>query len=102
MSKPDSLFTLTLDDRLYANRYEADPDHPHIEMNLERCRRCSDKVCLRICPAGVYKADPNDPELVTASHENCLECGSCRVACQEEGVLWRYPRGGRGIKYRFG
>ena len=102
MSTNSTLFNLTLDDRLYPNRYEADPDHPHIELDLERCRKCMDKICLRICPAGVYNPDPNDSDLVLVSHENCLECGSCRLVCVEEGVRWRYPNGGRGIKYRFG
>ena len=97
-----TIFTLTLDEKLYANRYEVDTDHPHIQVDRERCRGCQDKVCLRICPAGVYTQDPNDPRSITVSHENCLECGSCRIVCTEEGVRWEYPRGGRGIKYRFG
>jgi len=102
LSAGDSLFDLSLEDRLYVNRYEADTDHPHIEIDCELCRSCKDKVCLRICPAGVYTPDPNDTELILVSHENCLECGSCRAVCTEEGVRWRYPDGGRGIKYRFG
>ena len=35
--------------------------------------------------------------------DGCLECGTCRVICQDHGnVSWNYPRGGYGISYKFG
>ncbi|MDZ4197665.1 MAG: 4Fe-4S dicluster domain-containing protein [Kiritimatiellia bacterium] len=92
---------LTLADKLYRTKYETDA-HSHIETIDEICRVCKNRVCLKICPAEVYKTDPNDPQRIAVSHENCLECGTCRKACPYEGIRWAYPDGGRGVKYRFG
>lgn len=96
------IFNLTLEDKLYRTRYEADPDNPHIKVSRELCARCDEKPCLFICPAGVYKESPEDPNLIIVSHENCLECGTCRRICPEKAIEWRFPEGGMGVKYRFG
>ncbi len=93
---------MTLADKLYRTKYEPDPAHPHIVVDEKICAGCEDKVCLVFCPAEVYKADPNDAKRVTVSHENCLECGTCRHACPFGGIEWKYPEGGAGVKYRFG
>lgn len=98
----DDLFSMTLADKLYKTKYEPDSDHPHVKVDLNVCRECRDKVCLRICPAEVYRADPNDAALITISHDNCLECGTCRRACERGAIDWKYPDGGLGVKYRFG
>ncbi|MBM3239908.1 hypothetical protein FJZ31_26790 [Candidatus Poribacteria bacterium] len=97
-----NVFELTLEDKLYRTRFEADTENPHITVDDDICRRCEEKVCLYVCPAKVYKPKPNDSELVMVSHENCLECGTCRIACSEEGIDWRFPNGGMGVKYRYG
>jgi ferredoxin like protein len=34
--------------------------------------------------------------------EGCLECGTCKVVCDRDAVSWRYPRGGYGVRYRWG
>lgn len=96
------LLQLSLEDKLYRTKFEADPDHPHVRLEEAICRKCGERVCLIVCPAGVYKANPNDPELVAASHENCLECGTCRMSCPHDAIDWRFPDGGMGVKYRYG
>lgn len=93
---------LSLADKLYRTKIETDAGHPHIETIEEICKVCKNKVCLKVCPAEVYKADANQPDRIAVSHENCLECGTCRKACPYEGIRWAYPDGGRGVKYRFG
>lgn len=91
-----------LEDKLYRTKYEPDSDHPHVTVDLERCRRCQSKCCVLLCPAGVYKRDPNDPERIVVSHDNCLECGTCVKMCPEAAIDWHYPAGGLGVKYRCG
>ena len=93
---------MTLEEKLYRVRYEVDSDRPHIRLNEDVCKRCRDRVCTVICPAGVYVQSPEDPEKIQVHHENCLECGTCRAACENEGIEWDYPAGGMGVKYRFG
>ena len=96
------VLSLTLEDKLYRTKYEPDAAHPHIEVNSDHCVKCADKPCLFFCPAEVYKPNPNDENLVTVSHENCLECGTCRYGCPYQAIDWRYPDGGMGVKYRYG
>lgn len=94
--------SLPLEEKLYRVRYEVDEDHPHIRLDETVCRDCLDRVCTFICPARVYVPSPDDPGLIKVNHENCLECGTCRVACPREGIVWDYPNGGKGVKYRYG
>lgn len=104
MGSPDGErgFPMTLEDKLYRNRYEVDEGNPHIKMNEDVCRGCEMRVCLIVCPAKVYVQSPGDPKKVIANYENCLECGTCRFACDREGIEWSFPGGGKGVKYRFG
>ena len=97
---PD-LFSMTLEDKLYRTRYEPDSDHPHITVKAEICRSCSGKPCVLLCPAHVYKRNPNDAAVVLVSHDNCLECGTCVQVCPTDSLDWRFPDGGMGVKYRF-
>jgi len=64
----------------------------------EKAKKLVEDV-LFICPAKVYTLNENDE--VVISFENCLECGTCRVAAPEE-VEWEYPQGGHGVVYRYG
>jgi len=92
----------TLADKLYRTKYEPDPAHPHVKIDEGKLRAAKTRKVLKICPAEVYTKDPNDPDKVAVSHENCLECGTCRQAGEDEGVDWKFPDGGKGVKYRYG
>jgi ferredoxin like protein len=101
-SDQEGCLFISLEDKLYRNRYEVDEGNPHIKMREEVCQGCERRICLYICPAKVYVQKADDPERVIANYQNCLECGTCRLACEREGIEWSFPRGGKGIKYRFG
>jgi ferredoxin like protein len=94
--------SMSLEEKLYRVRYEVDSNHPHIRLDEAVCRNCTDRICTFICPARVYVPSSEDLNIIQVHHENCLECGTCRVACTREGVRWEYPNGGMGVKYRFG
>jgi ferredoxin like protein len=32
----------------------------------------------------------------------CLECGTCMVSCRHGALTWQMPRGGYGVRYRYG
>jgi len=96
------LMTMTLADKLYRTKYEPDEAHPHIKVNDAACEKCGDRPCLFFCPAEVYRRDANNALHISVSHENCLECGTCRYACPLAAIDWQYPNGAMGVKYRFG
>lgn len=95
---------MSLEDKLYRTKYEPDPGRPHVELDEEKTAAHPEqnRKLLKICPAEVYKQDPNDANKITVSHENCLECGTCRKATKDDSVRWNYPDGGMGVKYRHG
>ncbi len=93
---------LSLDDRLGLDKYEIDEEHSHIQVDQSACQGCRLRPCLTVCPAAVYVAV--DGEIV-ARYENCLECGTCQIACDtggEGGITWNPPQGGFGIVFRYG
>jgi len=91
-----------IEDRLFLNRYRVDTT-PHIRIKeTAPCLRCQHKQCTLICPADVYKWDAAEQRIILA-WENCVETGTCLVACNEwNNIEMVYPRGGFGILYRYG
>jgi len=92
----------TLDGLLGLDKYEIDEQNSHIQIDQSRCELCEKQPCLTVCPAQVYILDGN---LINARYENCLECGTCQIACDslgKGGITWRPPQGGFGIVYRYG
>jgi len=74
---------------------------PHITVDADACQGCTTRACVTVCPAGLFV------ELsaggVLFNYEQCFECGSCYLACNEEGAItWRYPEGGKGVVVRRG
>lgn len=76
----------------------ADPE-PHIVVQTELCTNCDLRPCVPSCPAGLFVWE--DGQMVF-NCDGCLECGTCKVVCDREAVTWRYPRGGYGVRYRWG
>ncbi len=92
--------TLRLEDKLFLDGFRPDDDSHLVVKDQKVCaERCECRVCLEICPAKVYRWEH---ERVVVFHEGCLECGTCRIACPEDNLDWRYPRGGFGINHRYG
>jgi ferredoxin like protein len=91
-----------LERKLSINAYNVDPQRAHIWIiDPQRCLECSRQQCIHCCPAACYA--PNEDGGVLFSYEGCVECGSCRIVCNElDNVGWTYPTGGFGIHYRYG
>jgi ferredoxin like protein len=94
---------VNIEDKLFQNRYRVDTGRPHIKIkDAAICTNdCDIKSCTFVCPASCYKVEGNGS--VTLITDGCLECGSCRIICNEHfNVDWEYPRGGHGILFKFG
>ncbi len=93
---------LSLDARLGLDKYEIDREHSHISLEAGLCQTCLAQPCLTVCPAQVYTLVEGH---IAVRYENCLECGTCQIACRGGGkgaITWRNPQGGFGILYRYG
>jgi ferredoxin like protein len=92
---------MSIADRLYSIRYRSD-DKSHLEiLDQTVCEACQSKSCQWFCPADVYSWHEEE-HVMAIAYENCLECGTCRIACDYHNIQWRYPTGGYGIAYKFG
>jgi ferredoxin like protein len=88
----------TMEDKLGLNKFKAfEKTHLRIKQGADVHKLVEGK--LFICPAKVYEL--NDKGEAIVSFENCLECGTCRVAAPEE-LEWEYPQGGFGVTFRYG
>lgn len=91
---------MTIDDKLYTLKYSPDTVS-HLKPDYEQCRTCLSKTCTVICPANVYEWDENEQKLIV-KFENCLECGACKIACSNKCLGWEYPKGTKGVTFRYG
>ena len=72
--------------------------HIKIKQGMERDPRLT--AAVRLCPAGLYSVNESG-EVVLATIDGCLECGTCYVVCDRNAFTrWRYPRGGFGVSFR--
>lgn len=92
---------VNIDEKISSVKFFVDEKYCHLKIKSEEvCLNCERKPCLSFCPAGVYRLDSHGKILI--NYQACLECGSCRVGCPFNNILWDYPRGGFGLNYKFG
>ncbi|WP_165247837.1 ferredoxin family protein [Adlercreutzia sp. ZJ141] len=95
---------VNVDELISVNRYEVDEDNAHIELNSQDIDSLDDVEfgkLVRVCPAALYKVDSDGHK--SFDYAGCLECGTCRIAC--EGTIvskWEQPGPTMGVQYRFG
>ena len=82
---------LNLEDMLFTVRRKGYTES-HIRLDPELCKGCLRRICLNICPAGVYVWDEKE-ERIRIRYEDCLECGTCWVACEMQSIEWSNPVG---------
>jgi len=88
----------TMEDKLGLDKFKAfEKTHLKIKQGSDAHKVVED--VLFICPAKVYSL--NDKGEAIVSFENCLECGTCRVAAPDD-VEWEYPQGGFGVTFKYG
>jgi ferredoxin like protein len=90
-----------VENRLFQNRYVVDTGKPHIRVVQHETPSEELKAMVHVCPAGCYSQNEHGQVEIVA--DGCMECGTCRVVCQNTGEIeWNYPRGGFGILFKFG
>jgi len=87
------------DEKLALNSYKTDTES-HIRVDTLLCKDCREKNCLLFCPGDLYYIDENGE--VHVEYSGCLECGTCMLVCPKGAIRWSYPRGGFGIRLRYG
>ena len=96
--------TVNVDELIGVNKYNVDEETAHIELNRENLDEVDDAEfakLVRVCPAALYKVDADGHK--TFDYAGCLECGTCRIACEATIISkWVQPGPTMGVQYRFG
>lgn len=92
---------MKIEDKLFKVKFKADThEFCHLKIKDQSvCVKCESKPCTAFCPAAVYKWEGGK---IVIGFENCLECGSCRIACPYFNIEWKPPRGGFGVQFKKG
>jgi ferredoxin like protein len=92
---------MKLEDKLFQDRYIVDEEFAHLKIkDPSQCEKCVNKQCTVVCPSEVYTWEEDH---IDVAYADCLECGTCRIACSEfDNLEWSYPRGGFGVQFKFG
>ncbi|HEX6425446.1 MAG TPA: 4Fe-4S dicluster domain-containing protein [Acidimicrobiales bacterium] len=74
-------------------------DRAHIIVDGDTCRGCTTRECVTACPANLFV--PTADGGILFNYEQCFECGTCYMVCNQEGAIsWTYPDGGHGVVFR--
>ena len=90
---------ISIEDKLFTVTRKIDTES-HIKVDQEKFKKDPNPAILYICPSKVYVKNEETGECIV-NFENCLECGSCQVACRDY-VVWDNPRGGTGVIFKYG
>lgn len=55
-----------------------------------RCDGCG--ICVFLCGAWVYEADPATGKAVTTHPEDCVECFICELVCPQRAITVHHSR----------
>ena len=91
---------MSIDDKLFKVKY-VNNIKSHLTNDIKECKNCKEKCCTFICPANVWQFN-EETQTMTINHENCLECGACRIACSKQCINWKYPQGNNGVTFKRG
>ncbi|MDH5401592.1 MAG: 4Fe-4S dicluster domain-containing protein [Candidatus Heimdallarchaeota archaeon] len=74
-------------------------ENAHIVVNGNICKNCPHHLCIAGCPTECFKFYENE---MVFQYEDCVECGTCDIMCDQGAVSWNNPRGTYGVKYSQG
>ncbi len=100
-AEPSAEKRLDVDDRVGLDSFEFD-EEPFITVETQLCLECDLKPCLYVCPSSVYRWDEGG---LVYNTEGCIELGACSIVCHNLGnraIRWNYPRGSKGVQFKFG
>ena len=74
-------------------------ENAHITIDTNICDKCPHQMCIAGCPTRCFTIYNGK---MTFQFEDCVECGTCDIMCDQGSVNWSNPRGSYGVKYSQG
>lgn len=69
-----------------------------IKIVEEKCTGCAN--CVKICMGGCFEI--KNKKSVIKSLKNCMECMCCSYICEENAIIFNWPKGGTGYRSDWG
>ena len=79
-------------------------ENAHIIVDPEICKKCPHHLCISGCPTrcfNFFKMENGKSNMVF-TYEDCIECGTCDIMCDQGAISWDHPKGSFGIQYEHG
>ncbi|MHA1989509.1 MAG: ferredoxin family protein [Candidatus Hodarchaeales archaeon] len=76
-------------------------ENAHIVVDYKKCTNCPHQNCVWGCPVQCYTLVELAQNIVF-QYEDCVECGTCFLMCDQDSVKWSNPRGTFGVNYKYG
>lgn len=75
----------------------------HIKVDADICNQCPHHLCIAGCPTRCFNFMEVDGKVqMVFQYEDCVECGTCDIMCDQGAVSWEHPRGSFGVNYQQG
>ncbi len=72
----------------------------HIVVKTEICdTQCPHQCTTYVCPAKCFEIIE---QKMRFQYEDCIECGTCLHACDQDAVSWSFPDSGHGVSFKLG
>ncbi|TFG25404.1 MAG: hypothetical protein EU533_01185 [Promethearchaeota archaeon] len=71
---------------------------PFIQINEEICTGCAN--CVNVCLAGCFEIKEKKAHI--KSLEECLECTACWYICEQDALIFTWPKNGTGYRSDWG
>jgi ferredoxin like protein len=72
-------------------------ENAHITVKPDICAKCPHRLCISGCPAGCFNFIDNK---MVFRYEDCVECGTCFLQCDQGSIIWNNPQGSFGVQYQ--
>ena len=81
-----------------STEFRRPPRRPHRRRRDRSAATAAPGECVVACPANLFV--PTADGGILFNYEQCFECGTCYLVCNEEGAIsWSYPIGGYGVVF---
>lgn len=69
-----------------------------ISVDPAKCTGCAN--CVKVCLGSCFEIQEN--KVGVKSLDACMECGACWYVCEEDAILFSWPKGGTGFRTEWG
>ena len=69
-----------------------------IEIDVKKCTGCAN--CVNVCLASCFEIKEKKANIKNL--ENCMECAACWYICEENAIIFNWPKDGKGYRSEWG